>query len=106
MPIQHNKWRQHWRSGSGDPNNEILSDISTKLESDSERMLRTAQEGFAAGARTTCCGPKSSTLDHWHEPVKTVKPGKSGQKWQFKCKYCNTYVCLMFWALQHELTMF
>lgn len=65
-----------------------------------------AQAGFVAGVQTTHCGPKSSTLNHWHEQVKTIEPRKSGKKWQFKCKYCNKCVSLMFQTLQHELTMF
>lgn len=35
-------------------------------------------------------GPKTDTRSHWHDPVAVIEPGKAPNRWQFKCKYCQT----------------
>lgn len=70
-------------------------EISSEEESDGNSALRKVEEDrtYIGGKR----GPRTSTLDHWHEPVKTRQP--SGLRWLFKCRYCNMYAIILSYLL-------
>ena len=54
-------------------------------ESDGQGALQKIQESKEVNKR----GPASDTQKHWHQPVKSIEPGKQ-LRWKFKCCYCDT----------------
>lgn len=64
------------------------AEISTEESSDGQTTLNEvrARPKIAPARR----GPKTDTQSHWLEPVAIIEPGKVPDRWQFKCKHCET----------------
>ena len=67
--------------------------ISEEPASDGKSALRDVQSKEArthAPGLNGTRGLKNRTLPHWHEPKAIIGP--KGKRWEFSCKYCDTYI--------------
>lgn len=82
----HSKGKSKSKAGAGDNEDEGI-ELSSEDSSDGETALQIVRSRAPQEVRR---GPKSDTLNHWHEPNKTLSGGKL--RWEFRCRHCKMYV--------------